>query len=180
MPILPSKNNTLVEPDTAPMDFIALYRQYVLRIYRYVMARVGDRVEAEDLTSQVFLEALKEADRLMDIKNLPAWLFTIARNKVVDSYRRDKDEASIEEIAEPAAEHGDLLAQVIASEKSDELHCVLKRLPPDQLELLQLRYAGGLSYRQIGESTGKSEAAVKMSIHRLLDKLQVDMERQDE
>jgi RNA polymerase sigma-70 factor (ECF subfamily) len=72
------------------------------------------------------------------------------------------------------------LAHVITIEREQDLEYVLAGLRPEQLELLQLRYAGELSYRQIGEVVGKSEAAVKMAIHRLLDQLQREMEHEHE
>lgn len=161
-------------------DFISIYRQYVERVYRYVIARVGDRAEAEDLTSQVFLEAFRTRERLREVENLPAWLFTIARNKVVDAYRGHKGERPLQSIEQMPAQLEDPLVQVITIEREQDLKAVLAALRPEQLELLQLRYAGELSYRQIGEVVGKSEAAVKMAIHRLLDQLQREMEHEHE
>ena len=71
-------------------DFTLLYRQYATRIYRFVFARVSNHADAEDLTAQVFMEALQSLERFDGNGNFAAWLFTIARNKVVDSYRRRK------------------------------------------------------------------------------------------
>ncbi len=169
-----------IKPTDPDNDFLQLYRQYVERIYRYVMARLGDHAAAEDLTSQVFLEAFKEQDRLAKVENLPAWLFTIARNKLVDSYRRQRGEWSLESLPSLPDETRDPLAQLISDEHQQQLAQALAGLAPDQLEMLQLRYAGELSYRQIGEVVGKSEAAVKMAVHRLLERLQHEMEQSHE
>lgn len=160
--------------------FTVLYRQYATRVYRYIFARVNTHADAEDLTAQVFLEALKGVERLDGSGNFPAWLFTVARNKVVDSYRRKKPVQSGEGVLETIAGEGDPLNRISQDETIMELIQLVQGLEPDQQELLQLRFAGELTYAQIAEVAGKSEAAVKMSIHRLLDRLQDEMEQSNE
>jgi RNA polymerase sigma-70 factor (ECF subfamily) len=161
-------------------DFTLLYRQYATRIYRYIFARVSNHADAEDLTAQVFMEALQGLDRFDDSGNFSAWLFTIARNKVVDSYRRRKQLLSIEDAPEIIAENSEPLTRVVHSETIQQLSTVLKTLKPEQRELLQLRFAGELTYAQIAAVLGKTEAATKMSIHRLLRQLQGQMEQSNE
>ena len=77
-------------------------------------------------------------------------------------------------------EEKDLLKGVMDAETYTKLSQSLSSLPSEQQELLQLRFAGELTYGQIGKVVGKSEAAVKMAIHRLVDQLQVVMEQDNE
>lgn len=161
-------------------NFSLLYREYVTQIYRYVLARVGGQSEAEDITSQVFMEALKRIDKFGKQANYAAWLFTIARNKVIDSYRRNRNEVSLEAGSELATGEANLLSGLIDAEERQRLAHLLAGLPADQQELLQLRFAGELPYSQIAQVVRKSEAAVKMSIHRLLRKLHGQMEESHE
>jgi RNA polymerase sigma-70 factor (ECF subfamily) len=161
-------------------DFLALYHQHAEKVYRYIYARVGSQQEAEDITSQVFLDALNGLHRLDNKKNFSPWIYTIARNKVVDSYRGSTKTVSLDGLPEFPGESKDMLTGLIQGETKEQLAEVLSNLGPEQLELLRLRYAGELTYRQIGEVVGKSEAAVKMAATRLVSKLRAEMEQSNE
>ena len=80
--------------------FGALYRRHVAPIYRYLYSRVGNAADAQDLTAQVFLEALQGLDRYREHGSFRAWLFTIARHKVCDWRRRLPKEEPLGESAE--------------------------------------------------------------------------------
>jgi len=161
-------------------NFRILYRQYATRVYRYIFARVNNHADAEDLTAQVFMAAMKGLKKFTGDGNFAAWLFTIARNKVADNYRRNKPVVSLDAEPDIVAEDGDPLSQITHKEKFDDLSRLLKDLPPEQQEILQLRFAGELTYSQIGLVVGKTEAAIKMATHRLLRQLQIEMEQNNE
>lgn len=161
---------------TIQNEFPQIYSQYVTRIYRYIYARAGNKEAAEELTAQVFLAALQAYPNYKKTGSLPAWLFTIARNKMVDAYRRERRFVPLEDLDELPADAPDHLTDVIAQENAAELKVILSRLPEDQRELLELRYAGELSYREIGRIVGKSEGSVKMAVNRLIKKLQTELE----
>ena len=168
------------ETRTRETEFSSVYKRYATPIYRYTFARVGNQADAEDLTSLVFMDALKSWAHFKLNGNIPAWLFTIARNKIVDRYRREKETIPLEYISNTVVEEKDLLKGVMDAETFTKLSQILSSLPSEQQELLQLRFAGELTYGQIGKVVGKSEAAVKMAIHRLVDQLQVVMEQDNE
>ena len=159
-----------------PANFTSLYRRYVTGVYRYIYARVRNHDEAEDLTAQVFLDALKGLDRFDGSRNFTAWLFTIARNKVVDSRRKGRALLPLDAILEAPADDDDPHHANDDAEMFDRLRALLRELPPDKQELIQLRFAGGLSFAEIGKVVGKSEAAVKMAVRRVLHQLQEKME----
>ncbi len=148
--------------------FTLLYRRYVTPIYRYLYKWTGDQAEAEDLTSQVFLEALQGLDRYRERGSFAAWLFTIARRKAISSYRRQQANLPIEEaesIPEPAA---DPLERAVQNEQQEHMARLFAELDEEQRELLYLRFTSRLSFADIGTLLGRSEAAVKMTIYRLL------------
>src|ERR1035437_4731989 len=99
-----------------PEAFAALYRRYLTPVYRYLYSRLGSVHDAEDITTQVFIDALEglSANHYRAWGCFSAWLFTIARRRLADFYRQ-RPATPLREI--PSAEPG-LLA---ALEKSDEL-----------------------------------------------------------
>ena len=153
--------------------FSALYRQYLKRVYRYILARVGNHAEAEDLTAQVFMAVLQQLKHFSGNQNFPAWLFTIARNKVVDNYRQNRKAVPLDALVGMAAQGADPDTQAAQAETIADLQQVI-------VGLLHLRFAGQLSYAEIGLVIGKTEAAVKQAMHRLLRQLQDKMENDNE
>ncbi len=152
--------------------FAHLYRRYVQRIYRYLYSRVGRRADAEDLTALVFTEALEGLDGYREQGTFSAWLFTIAHRRLVDYYRRDRPTWPLDEAREIARDGSNALTEVMQNERMKQLARLVEALDEEKQELLRLRFAGGLTYREIGEITGRSEGAVKMAAHRLLRRLE--------
>lgn len=158
-----------------PHQFIPLYDRYFKRIYHYVLARVGDTQTAEDLTAQVFLKCLESLPRYRPDAPFAAWLFTIARHTVISHYRRERPSSSYDD--EPANTARDEVPEwVEAGEELARLRELLAELEEDERELLRLRFAAGLTYREIAAMQGRSRGAVKMAAHRLLRRLQREME----
>lgn len=157
-----------------PAAFGEIYRRYVTRLYRYLFSQVGDGHEAEDLTAVVFSAAWESLPRYREQGNFAAWLFRIARNKVKDYFRRRRPTLSLEEVQPLLHTEWDFLASLEQDDMLQRLAALLEDLNPEQRELLRLRFAADLSYAQIGDLLGRSEAAVKMSVHRLLQRLQAD------
>ena len=152
-----------------PAAFAVLYRRYVNPIYRYLYSRVGSDADAQDLTAQVFLEALEGLHRYRERGNFAAWLFTLARRRATDHYRR-RPALALDDVPDPPDEQ-DLLADVAQREAFERLRLLVAQLDDDQRELLRLRFAAGLSFGQMAAALGRNEAAVKMAVYRLLERL---------
>jgi len=163
-----------------PRAFGDLYRRYVVRVYRYLFNHVGDSVEAEDLTAQVFISAWQGLSRYREQGSFAAWLFGIARHKVSDHFRHRRNHLSIDQVGDSLWESTDFLGHIEGEQDLERLSRLVARLKPEQRELLRLRFAGDMSYQQIGGLLGKSEAAVKMSAHRIIRQLQADWEQDDD
>lgn len=159
-----------------PAAFAELYRRYISRVYRYLYSYVGERAEAEDLTAQVFTAAWEGIHRYREQGNFAAWVFRIARNKAGDFYRRRRPLVPLDETYPEPQPAGDPAVTLEKRENLRRLQTLLKRLDPEQQELLRLRFAAELSFAEMGGLLGRSEAAVKMAVHRLLHRLQVDWE----
>jgi RNA polymerase sigma-70 factor (ECF subfamily) len=163
-----------------PAAFASLYRRYVTPIYRYLYSRVGQATAAEDLTAQVFVEALEGLAGYHERGHFAAWLFTIARRKAADHFRRRRPHLPLNEALDSPAGAESPLTGLVRQEALQRLAVLVAGLNEDQQELLRLRFAGGLTYGQIGVVVGRSEAAVKMAVHRLLRRLEARWEERDE
>ncbi len=177
--IAPDDEEKLVEAARRDTEaFASLYRRYATPVYRYLYQRVGNAAEAEDLTSQVFTEALEGLPRYRYPGSFAAWLFTIARRKAIDHYRRQRPQVSFDETRGVADPQEDLLENANRREKLERIAGLVEKLEQKDVELLRLRFAANLSYKEIGSLVKKSEAAVKMSVSRLVHRLQKEWEEQ--
>ncbi len=88
-----------------PGAFAGLYDRYLKPVYRYFFLRLGNRPEAEDLTSQVFLAALESLPGYRRGSPFRAWLFGIARRKLADYYRLRRPQVSLEQVGDLSAVH---------------------------------------------------------------------------
>ena len=154
-----------------PAAFAALYQRYVTPVYRYLYKWVGSRAEAEDLTSQVFTEVLEGLMNYRERGKFAAWLFTIARRKAIAAYRRRRREVRLGQIQSVSGSNDDPLDDMLASEQRERMAALFANLRDDQRELLRLRFTARLGYAEIGLVLGRSEAAIKMAIRRLLQRM---------
>jgi RNA polymerase sigma-70 factor (ECF subfamily) len=161
--------------------FANLYHCYNQRIYRYVFSRVGDRANTEELTSQTFLAALEGLPNYRHNGKFSAWIFSIARNKVMDFFRLQKREGhSVDKQYIAVMVNPQYINNIVAKERADALAVLVSQLPPDRKELLRLRFVVGLTYKEIAEITDRGTAAVKKAIYRLLEDLKSSLEKDHE
>lgn len=150
--------------------FGPLYERHVERVFRYLRARGVDEEAAAELTSITFERALRHIDQYRPggAGFLP-WLLRIARNALIDAGRRRRDQsiglgdaALLTDLSQSPEE------SAIAAEDRRWVHSLVARLPEPQRDALVLRFAGGLSSREIAAVIGKSEAATKKLLTRSL------------
>ncbi len=146
-----------------PDAFARLYDASLERIYRYIYFRVADQDSAEDLTSEVFLKAWENLGRYRPERSpFIAWLYTIARNAVIDHYRTRKADVPLESVRPAEASRpSDLDEQVEAREDADRLSAALRQLTDDQQSVLTLKFFAGLDTEQIARQLGKRQGAVR-------------------
>ena len=154
----------LVDQATAgdPEAFAKLYDAYVERVSRYVYFRVTDDCDMEDLVSQVFLKAWENLDRYKRGSSpFIAWLYTIARNLVIDHYRTKKSMLPLEEaIALPSdLDRPDQEAQLHFD--LEAMRDALQMLSKDQQQALILKYIAGLPNDSIAKVMNKQEGTVR-------------------
>lgn len=156
--------------------FAQLYERHATRLFRYLCARVGSVDEAADLTQMVFTRALVAIDR-GQIQEAPfaAWLFRTARTAATDAERRRRrGHVPLDDTVGIAGSESDPVERAISSDELRRSRSRLDLLPSSERELLALRFAGGLTSRDIARLVGKTEEAVKKQLWRILRKLRED------
>jgi len=149
--------------------FGVLYNEHIRKIYDFIYFKTLNKEVAEDLTSQVFLKALKHISNFKS-DNFSAWLYTIARNAVIDHYRSDKNYKNIEDCWD-LADWGDLEADADIELLMVKVRAAMKKLSASDRELLTIRIWSDMSFKDISFSLGKKEPAVKMAFARALERL---------
>jgi RNA polymerase sigma-70 factor (ECF subfamily) len=149
-----------------PVALTQLYEENFDKIYRYIVLKIGNRTEAEDMTQQVFLNALKSIASYK-FKGMPfsSWLYRIAHNQVVDYLRKKSRHATVPLDDAMAAGGGDPSQVAERKLEIEELSMATKKLTRAQQEVISLRFAGELSVAEVARATGKSEGAVKALQH---------------
>lgn len=162
-----------------PQAFGLLYLLYINRVVRYLHGRLGNVRDAEDIAAQTFISAFEAFDQFRQEKHFSSWLFTIARNKTIDHYRRQRELLPFED-AEVTGEYSDPQKQLELADNLRALSRLILSLPEDEQELLRLRYLAEMSYPEMARLLHRREAAVKKSVYRLLARLQSRMEVSNE
>ena len=146
-----------------------LYDAYVDRIFRYIRFRVGDEMESEDLTEVVFERAWQAIGRYEDRgRPFSAWLYAIAANVVSDHYRSQRARADLDPNLVDRAASRDPVAAAEAACRRAALEQAIRRLTPDQQQVIILRFIEGLSPAEVAVTLGKREGTVRVIQHRAL------------
>lgn len=163
-----STDGQLVEQALAdPAAFLEIFQRYQDPIFRYCHRCLGNRESAEDATQTTFMRAFSGLRSCKDRNRFHAWLFTIAHNVIVDTYRSSKPSSSLdwaEELADSAASPEDL---AIAATELLHITTLLGRLPELQREVVELRLQG-LTDKEIAGILGKSHQAIRAAQYRAL------------
>ncbi len=150
--------------------FAELYENNFDRVYAYVVRRVASREEAEDVTAEVFQQALINIRRF-EWRGAPfiSWLLGIAANVLASRWRRDprQAEVSTDTLEEAGAENG--------IEQHTMLVRLVENLPPDQRYVIVERFVAQRSIREIAQELGRSEGAVKQLQFRALQTLRTQL-----
>ena len=174
-----SREKTLADKNiahhgTAISGFTALYEEHMTYVFRYINYRVGNRNEAEDLTSLVFEKALAAFHRYDSKKAAPqTWLLTIARNTVTDYLRKSskRNTMPLENAFGIQSDDPPPQEEAERREEYERLRLCLAILPQREQEIISLKFGGELNNRQISSVVGLSENNVGTILFRAICKL---------
>ncbi|MBI2849650.1 MAG: sigma-70 family RNA polymerase sigma factor [Chloroflexi bacterium] len=150
--------------------FAQLYEGYFDKIYRYIVIKIGNQAEAEDMTQQVFLNALQSISSYK-WQGVPfsAWLYRIAHNQVVDYLRKkSKRPAAIEDDTaniRDSKRHSDPQEMTELNLDIEQLAAATQKLTEAQREVISLRFSSDLSTAEVAKIMGRSQGAIKALQH---------------
>ena len=150
----------------------SLYENYYDKVAHYIFSRIGDKTEAEDLASEVFLKALKSI-KTYDERGLPmqAWLFKIAHNLVVDHLRKVSKYKTVPIDTVEIQDEDDPQKTAETNIEMERVTMAMQRLTNEQKEIIRLRFFGGLSSQEVSDIFNKSDGAVREMQRAALEKL---------
>ena len=152
--------------------FGALYDLYAERVYRFVVVRVPQPADGEDILQQVFLKVIEALPRY-EQRGLPfgAWLFRIARNTVIDFGRTRRVAEPLDDEAGQKADPVDPSVVIEQRADVDEIRAALAELTSEQRDVIVFRFFAELSHAEIGAILGKREGTIRVIQHRALEAL---------
>jgi len=148
-------------------DFLHLYERYYDDIYRYVYCKTGNPWSTDDIVSEVFLKAYRHYDSSRETHK--AWLVTIARNTIIDFYRR-----SGREVPREVQENLEFMSVLEDLERELETACLktaLAQLDDERFELINLRFFCGLKFKEMAVISNSGQANVKTKLYRTLEQI---------
>jgi len=171
-------NKQRTTPVTAELeiDWESAYRELLPKIYHYFCLRIGDRLEAEDLTAATFERAWRNRNRFRnDIGAFSNWLFGIARHVAVSHFREHKPTLPLEDYnrqdtSRPTEE------SAAENEEFKQLASRLALLPEREREIFSLKYGAQFTNRTIAGVLHISESNVGTILHRIVKQLRKDLE----
>lgn len=168
----------------ASQDFGKLYDEHFDPIFRYVLHRVGNVAEAEDLTAQTFFKALRNLSRFRWSRgSFSSWLYRIASNELASHFRQARPitplSALREEDPQIAGEAAEAERNLARTETCGRLGRCLRRLKPEEQTLVVLRYIEDKPFAEIAAIVNKRTGAVTMRTRRALEKLRLELEKEE-
>jgi len=154
--------------------FGILYDRYIKKIYDFVYFKTSHKETAEDLVSIIFSKALEKISTFDSKDKFSSWIYRIARNTVIDYYRTKKQDVNIED-AWDVTEDSDIEQDLDNKEKLAEVKKYLNKLKSEQRDIIIMRVWQEMSYTEIAEIVGKSEASCKMVFSRVMKELRAEI-----
>ena len=153
-------------------QFLESYDLYADAIFRFAFFQVSDNETARDIVQDVFMETWKYLVDGREIENIRAFLYRVARNRVIDHYRKHKSQ-SLDAIQESGADFGDERTEEVSDAKMEALQMLrlLEQVDKKYREPVLLRYMEGMGVKEIAKILGETENNASVLIHRGIEQL---------
>jgi RNA polymerase sigma-70 factor (ECF subfamily) len=174
----PSDAALLVRVGSADRDaFEVLYHRYARSIFGLALRRLRDRGQAEEVTQEAFAAVWRSAQSYLPERgSAGGWLYTVARNAVLDRLRRNARAATTAELPELASTEDGPDEQAEQAYTAWRVHRALEELKPDERKVIELAYWSGLSQSEVADFLGQPLGTVKTRTRSALARLAVVLE----
>lgn len=163
----------------AKQAFEAFYHANVKRIYAFVYFRVGSRkAVAEDLVQDIFLKAFEAYDRYDPERGASAWIYTIARNHIINAMAKERPGVDIEEMSDSIVLSEDGRDRMELRDDERHLLDAIETLSADEAQLVRMKYLEGWNFEDLSQVLGRSPGALRVQASRAVKKLKQTMNRE--
>jgi len=156
-----------------------VYDRYIEQIYKFVYFKVGNREDAEDIVSQVFIKAARSLDVTQEAQVMLGWLYQVARTTITDHWRSyyKGPSSSLDAMEEESSLHLAADPMYVGGNEEDDtdsatakVQSILEMLPENYCRVLQLRFLQGCSLKETADAMSITEGNAKVLQHRALQK----------
>lgn len=154
-------------------EFAEIYKKYVNDIFRFCYLRISDREVAKDVSQQVFLKAWDAVQQGKELDNARAFLYQVARNTIIDWYRKKKEHSLDQMMEEDGYDIPDY-SSVEEMHSNSDMKSVLeamKKIPKEDAEVVMMRYVDGMGVNEIAGILNERENTVSVRIYRAIEKI---------
>ncbi|WP_415404064.1 RNA polymerase sigma factor [Tateyamaria sp. SN3-11] len=141
------------------------FERYQAPLFAFLRSRGADAQAADDAVQDAMLDVWRTAGQFRGNASLKTWLFTIARNKMIDRQRKSARLSVVEEVPETVDDALNAEALLIASQDAERVRACLAGLKPNHLTAMRLAFYEELTYAEIGEIEGSPEGTIKARVH---------------
>lgn len=152
--------------------FEILFKRYAPKLYRFIFFRIRDEALIDDFINDIFFQVWQRIQDGKKIDSFQAYLYTMARNTIIDHYRTRKQDFDLSH-ATSLEDDTDLESHVVLKNDIESILRLVDQLSENYKEILILRYVEDLTITEIAELIGKTTGAVKVQIHRAVKQLKV-------
>ena len=150
------------------MEIKQLWREYSHQLRQFLLSRVNNRADVDDLLQEILIKTYRHLNTVKEPDKLPAWLFQIARNLLIDYYRQARTDASRQELAARAMLTGSE-PEPYEQVRQELTHCIrpfLSQLPDKYREAIEAVDLEGASQKQLAMQLRLSHSAIKSRVQR--------------
>jgi len=149
-----------------------IFDHFSTPMYRYFLVRTSQKETAQDLMSESFSRMLEHIDQFnIEQGNFNSWFWRIARNLLIDTYRQKKPVQSLDSMQDAGIDIVDPTERILPHVELQRVLKIIKTLPDDEQELFNLYFVADISYADLSEMMDKSEANLRVLVHRLKKKI---------
>lgn len=151
--------------------FGQIYDLYFEKVYRFIYYRVNHKEAAEDLVSETFIRAWDNLSEMHAPSSFTGWIYRIARNLVIDYYRSRKLTVDLNDLENILEYEDNILERTNFGFQQQSFLEALKKLSPDQQQVIKLKFLDELDNHEIAKILDKSEGAIRVIQHRAIREL---------